>query len=181
MGISPVLPFYRHNFMRVYVCYIVPHGVPKTFFMSVCSIEELSSCSLSFIVQTKVKYSCILVLLVPRQVTWALPRWIVICISVCIRPEGYWNIFSLLHFKLYIMINHEVPGYILKDPEGYWNSFDLSWCIMIYYDISQSPMGKSFVQNRVSWRITICHDLHHNISERLDPKKVQKWWLNENY
>ncbi len=38
------------------------------------------------------------------------------------------------------MINHEVPGYIMKDPEGYWNSFDLSWCIMINYDISQSPI-----------------------------------------
>ncbi len=68
--------------------------------------------------------------------------------------------------SLHIMKNHEVPGYLMKDPEGYWNSFDLSWCIKINYDISQSPMGKSF---RVSWKIMICHDLHHNISERWFP------------
>ena len=53
------------------------------------------------------------------------------------------------------MINHEVPGYIMKDPEDYWNSFDLSWCIMKHHEISQSPMGKSF---RVSWRTIICQD-----------------------
>ena len=55
------------------------------------------------------------------------------------------------------------------------NSFDLWWCIMINYDISQLPMEKSF---RVSWRITICHDLLHNISERgvLTPEKER--WLS---
>ena len=97
-----------------------------------------------------------------------LPLWNVICISVSImiHHEKIWRLlkhFFLRCISLHIVINYEVSGYIEKDPEGYWNSFDLSWCIMINYDISQSPMGKSF---RVSWRITICHDLHHNISER---------------
>ncbi len=89
---------------------------------------------------------------------WTFLLWIVICISVCImiHHDKIWRL--LKHFfhrciSLHIMINHEVPGYIMKDPEGYWNSFDLSWCIMINCDISPSSMGKSF---RISWKIMIC-------------------------
>ncbi len=67
---------------------------------------------------------------------------------------------------IYIVLNHEAPGDIMKYPEGYWNSFDLLWSIMINCDISQSTMGKSF---RVSLKIMICHDLHRNISERHGP------------
>ena len=103
-----------------------------------------------------------------------LPLWIVNCISVCImiHHEKIWRLFK--HFfhgciSLHIMINYKVPGYIMKDPDGYWNRFDLSWCIMINCDISQSPMEKSF---RVLRRITICHYLHYNISERFPLTKA---------
>ncbi len=62
------------------------------------------------------------------------------------QVASFWHCISF-----HILRNHAVLGYIMKVPEGYWNSFYFSWCFMIKYDISWSPMGKSV---RVSCRIT---------------------------
>ncbi len=78
--------------------------------------------------------------------------WTVICISVCFmihRVKIWWLLKHFSHrcISLHIMINHEVPGYIMKDPEGYWNS------IMTYHNcLWESP--SEFHEK--SWSVMIC-------------------------
>ncbi len=110
------------------------------------------SCCKSFIIFFGVRYAtslnCYLHSGVYHDTSWKNTKVIETCFHRCT--------------SLHIMINHEVPGYIIKDPEGYWNNFlsfmmyhDQLWQITITY-------GKVL---QSSWKIIICHDLH-NISER---------------
>ncbi len=94
------------------------------------------------------------------------------CVS-CYTGKKVWRLLKCRCISLHIMIKHEVPGYIMKDAEDCGNSFDLSWCIWLSLQTVGPKSGLSrrkrdgwHVCFRVSWRIMICHDLHHNISER---------------
>ncbi len=97
--------------------------------------------------------------------------------------EGYLYLTVFLPVQWFIRF----PGWQVHNRAGIRNPFSytiplwivicISVCIMIHRDkiwrllkhffrrciSSQSPMGKSF---KVSWKVMICHDLHHNISER---------------
>ena len=76
------------------------------------------------------------------------------------------------------MIDHEVSWFTLTNHDRWWWLLKQLWCIMNYYDVSWTPMGKSV---RISWTIMIDHDLHHYTLERYTSARFRMSWLTMTY